>query len=56
MNTISIKGITDFNLAHIFECGQCFRWNEIDGSFVGVAMETFVKRRQMEGEGIDAIE
>ena len=26
-----------FNLIHIFECGQCFRWNkEIDGSYTGV--------------------
>jgi len=26
-----------FNLTHIFECGQCFRWNkEDDGSYTGV--------------------
>jgi len=26
------------NLSHIFECGQCFRWNEQDdGSYIGVA-------------------
>ena len=26
-----------FNLVHIFECGQCFRWNrENDGSYTGV--------------------
>ena len=26
-----------FNLVHIFECGQCFRWNlEEDGSYTGV--------------------
>lgn len=26
-----------FNLKHIFECGQCFRWNkETDGSYTGV--------------------
>lgn len=26
-----------FNLIHIFECGQCFRWNkEKDGSYTGV--------------------
>ena len=26
-----------FNLKHIFECGQCFRWKkEIDGSYTGV--------------------
>jgi N-glycosylase/DNA lyase len=28
----------DFDAAHIFECGQCFRWNpREDGSWVGVA-------------------
>ena len=26
-----------FNLEHIFECGQCFRWNkQEDGSYIGV--------------------
>jgi len=28
----------DFEPEHIFECGQCFRWNkEADGSYTGVA-------------------
>ena len=32
------EGIRDFNLDHIFDCGQCFRWekNE-DGSYSGIA-------------------
>ncbi|WP_053955829.1 DNA-3-methyladenine glycosylase family protein [Inediibacterium massiliense] len=35
---IIIKGIKDFDPIHIFECGQCFRWNkEEDGSYTGVA-------------------
>ncbi|HKL10443.1 MAG TPA: DNA glycosylase, partial [Clostridia bacterium] len=30
--------IPDFEPRHIFECGQCFRWNrEEDGSYTGVA-------------------
>src|SRR6056297_45056 len=30
--------IPDFEPRHIFECGQCFRWNrEADGSYTGVA-------------------
>lgn len=33
---IVIKEIKDLNLTHIFECGQCFRWNLEDGSYVGV--------------------
>lgn len=33
-----IKEVKDFNLRDIFDCGQCFRWNEEeDGSFTGVA-------------------
>jgi N-glycosylase/DNA lyase len=32
------ENITDFNLEHIFECGQCFRWEkEADGSYTGIA-------------------
>ena len=32
-----IEKIDSFNLTHIFECGQCFRWNkEQDGSYTGV--------------------
>ena len=33
-----IKNLNDFNLQHIFECGQCFRWNMgADGVYTGVA-------------------
>lgn len=39
-NKVIIEGIRDFDPVHIFECGQCFRWNrEEDGSFTGVAFE-----------------
>lgn len=32
-----IKNIESFEPKHIFECGQCFRWNlEEDGSYTGV--------------------
>jgi N-glycosylase/DNA lyase len=32
-----IENIKSFELVHIFECGQCFRWNkEADGSYTGV--------------------
>lgn len=38
MTTFKIENITDFDLVHIFECGQCFRWNqEEDGSYTGIA-------------------
>ena len=32
-----LENCNSFELAHIFECGQCFRWNkQIDGSYTGV--------------------
>ena len=35
--TYKIDLIKAFNLEHIFECGQCFRWNkEQNGSYTGV--------------------
>ncbi len=36
--SITIKGLKNFNPKHIFECGQCFRWDpEEDGSYTGIA-------------------
>lgn len=38
IKTIRFDNLHDIELAHIFECGQCFRWNECgDGSYIGVA-------------------
>jgi len=35
---VEVKNVTDFDPVHIFECGQCFRWNrESNGSYTGVA-------------------
>ncbi len=35
---IIVKKLKDFEPEHIFECGQCFRWDlEEDGSYTGVA-------------------
>lgn len=37
-NNLIITGLKDFNLKHIFDCGQCFRFNEIDeNTYFGVA-------------------
>ena len=36
-NNLIVTGLKDFNLHHIFDCGQCFRWNkQEDGSYTGV--------------------
>ncbi|RDY23232.1 DNA-3-methyladenine glycosylase 2 family protein [Romboutsia maritimum] len=37
-NSVILEEVADFDPKHIFECGQCFRWNKNeDGSFTGVA-------------------
>jgi N-glycosylase/DNA lyase len=37
VDRILVRGICDFDPVHVFECGQCFRWNkEPDGSYTGV--------------------
>ncbi|NLD18919.1 MAG: 8-oxoguanine DNA glycosylase [Clostridiales bacterium] len=40
---LEVKDIRDFELDHIFDCGQCFRWekNE-DGSYTGIAFGKIV--------------
>lgn len=46
-NKICIYNIKDFNLTHIFECGQCFRWNkEQDGSYTGVVFNKVINVEQ----------
>lgn len=35
---IILKGVENFELNHIFDCGQCFRWNRQEsGNYIGVA-------------------
>ncbi len=36
MKTILLSN-KDFDLNHTFDCGQCFRWEEVDGGYEGVA-------------------
>jgi len=41
--TYILKNIKSFEPKHIFECGQCFRWNlEQDGSYTGVVGENVI--------------
>lgn len=40
MNRLSFENVRDFDLTHIFECGQCFRWvpaGDGTGDYVGAA-------------------
>ena len=42
-----LKEPKSFNLEHIFECGQCFRWNkQPDGSYTGVFKENVLNVKQ----------
>ncbi len=44
-----IENIQTFSLSHIFECGQCFRWNkQADGSYIGVFGNNVLKVAQKE--------
>lgn len=37
-NSIMIENVKNFELPHIFECGQCFRWNrQKNENYIGVA-------------------
>ncbi|MGN1333634.1 MAG: DNA-3-methyladenine glycosylase family protein [Anaerovoracaceae bacterium] len=43
------EDVKDFNLDHIFDCGQCFRWSRReDGSYTGTAMGKAVNMRLKE--------
>ena len=42
-----LKSPKSFNLEHIFECGQCFRWNkQEDGSYTGIFKENVLNVKQ----------
>lgn len=38
MNKVIVENVKNFRVKHIFDCGQCFRWEEEeDGSYTGIA-------------------
>ena len=38
-----LKNYDSFNTVHIFECGQCFRWNkEEDDSYTGIIKDAVI--------------
>jgi len=52
------KGIKDFDLDHIFDCGQCFRWTrQEDGSYTGIAFGRVVNMQVSRAEdGVHQLE
>ena len=44
-----LKNTESFEPKHIFECGQCFRWNkEDDGSYTGVTKNSVINVKKEE--------
>ena len=47
MDKFILKNQDSFCLEHIFECGQCFRWNKADdGSYIGVIDSCVIKVKE----------
>lgn len=47
-----LENVKSFELQHIFECGQCFRWNrQTDGSYTGV-FQNHVLNVQKQGNAV----
>ena len=37
-SNVILQNVRDFDLTHIFDCGQCFRWNKVsENTYAGVA-------------------
>lgn len=50
-NNIILTDMPDFELHHIFDCGQCFRFNQVsDDAYLGVAFGRALKISQKNGE------
>lgn len=50
-NGILVRGLRDFNLEHIFECGQAFRWEKTEeGNYIVVAFDRVVEF-EMDSDG-----
>lgn len=47
---IEIQGVKNFNLKHVFECGQCFRWNRSEDGYIGVAYGKVVELVQKDSD------
>src|SRR5699024_1312308 len=46
-----LKNATSFEPKHIFECGQCFRWDEeIDGSYTGIVKNNVINVKKVKND------
>lgn len=47
MALVEFNNLSDFELAHIFECGQCFRWRKIENEkYIGIIKNGVVEVRR----------
>lgn len=54
MEKIVLDKIDSFDLKHIFDCGQCFRWNnEIDGSYTGIVYQYVINIKNTEKNKVE---
>lgn len=50
-NSILLQDVKNFELEHIFECGQCFRWNKLSkDTFIGVAFGRVIKVKKEDAQ------
>jgi len=48
-----LKNKKDFNSKHVFDCGQCFRWNlQENGNYIGIFGKTVIEVIETENEVI----
>ena len=53
MEQYILRKNNSFNLTHIFECGQCFRWNQQDdGSYTGIIKDRVINIKNKNGDFI----
>lgn len=51
MAKFEFDNLTDFELAHIFECGQCFRWHkEVDDTYIGITKFGVMNVKKLENK------
>ena len=41
--TALIRDLSDFDLKHTFDCGQCFRFDEVESGYEGVALGQYIR-------------
>lgn len=50
---IILKDVKNFELSHIFDCGQCFRWNrQENGNYIGVAFGKVIEVEKKDNDVI----